>query len=424
MIATDLQAIGRQARTAARLLSICSGNLRDAALLEIARRLEQADGLMQANEADIAEARTANLAPALVDRLTLTPKRIAGMTQGCRDVAALPDPLGETFDGRISVDGLQIVKRRVPLGVLATIYESRPNVTIEISALCLKTGNAVILRGGKETLRTNIYLAEMVRSACSTVGLPADAVQLITSTDHELVPQLLQMADVIDLVIPRGGQGLQNLVRKHARMPVIYGGIGVCHLFVDASADLQRALPVINNAKTQAPSVCNALDTVLVHSSVAASFLPLLVANLNASGVRVLGDERSLPVMQRAAGVRPDLLGAATPDDFGREFLALVLSVKVVDSLDEAIAHIARYSTQHSDGILTNDYANAQRFMAEVDSAAVYVNASTRFTDGGKFGLGAEVAISTQRLHARGPMGLRELTTYKWIVQGDYTVRP
>lgn len=424
MTATDLQAIGRQARTAARLLSICSGNLRDAALLEIARRLEQADGLMQANEADIAEARAANLTPALIDRLTLTPERIAGMAQGCRDVAALPDPLGETFDGRISVDGLQIVKKRVPLGVLATIYESRPNVTIEISALCLKTGNAVILRGGKETLRTNIFLAEMVQLACSTVGLPADAVQLITSTEHELVPQLLQMDDVIDLVIPRGGQGLQKLVRKHARMPVIYGGIGVCHLFVDASADLQRALPVINNAKTQAPSVCNALDTVLVHSSVAASFLPLLVANLNASDVRVLGDERSLPVMQRVEGARPELLGAATPDDFGREFLALVLSVKVVDSLDEAIAHIARYSTQHSDGILTNDYANAQRFMAEVDSAAVYVNASTRFTDGGKFGLGAEVAISTQRLHVRGPMGLRELTTYKWIVQGDYTVRP
>ncbi|MHB1354984.1 MAG: glutamate-5-semialdehyde dehydrogenase [Anaerolineae bacterium] len=424
MTATDLQVIGRQARTAARQLSLCPGTMRDAALLAIASDLEHTDGLMQANAADIAEARAANLAPALVDRLTLTPKRIAGMIQGCRDVAALPDPLGETFDGHVSTDGLQMAKVRVPLGVLATIYESRPNVTVEISTLCLKTGNAVILRGGKETLRTNWFLAEMVRSACSAVGLPADAVQLITSTDHELVQQLLQMDDVIDLVIPRGGQGLQNLVRKYARMPVIYGGIGVCHLFVDASANLQRSLTVINNAKTQAPSVCNALDTVLVHSSLATSFLPLLVANLNASGVRVLGDERSLPVMQQSHDAKPELLDAATPEDFGREFLGLVLSVKVVDSLDEAIAHIARYSTQHSDGILTNDYAHAQRFTAEVDSAAVYVNASTRFTDGGKFGLGAEVAISTQRLNVRGPMGLRELTTYKWIVRGDYTVRP
>ncbi|MCE5257531.1 MAG: glutamate-5-semialdehyde dehydrogenase [Chloroflexi bacterium] len=423
MSTVGLQRLGQQARAAVKLLSASSGIQRNAALLEMASRVEHDDQLLSANQADVMAAREAGLAPALLDRLTLTPTRIAEITEGCRDVAALPDPLGEVMDGRVLPNGLRIAKRRVPLGVIASIYESRPNVTIEISSLCVKTGNAIILRGGKETLRTNMLLAAQARAACAAAGLPEDAVQLITSTDRELVPRLLAMDDIIDLVIPRGSRGLQDLVRQYAHMPVIYGGIGVCHLFVDASADLERSLPVIHNAKTQAPSVCNALDTILVHSSVAAAFLPQMAANLNGSGVRVLGDERALPLMQGAAGTRPELLDAAAPEDFGREFLSLTLSVKVVDSLDEAIAHIARYSTQHSDGILTNDYANAQRFVAEVDSAAVYVNASTRFTDGGQFGLGAEVAISTQRMHARGPLGLRELTTYKWVVEGDYTVR-
>ncbi|MHB9031527.1 MAG: glutamate-5-semialdehyde dehydrogenase [Anaerolineae bacterium] len=424
MSAVDLQQIGRRARQAVKLLSTSSSVQRSAALLEMATRLEQAADLPGANQADVKAARDSGLAPALLDRLTLTPKRIAGIAQGCRDVAALADPLGEVMDGRVLPNGLKIGKRRVPLGVIAAIYESRPNVTIEISSLCVKTGNAIILRGGKETLHTNTFLAELARSACAAAGLPPDAVQFINSTDRELVPQLLAMDDVIDLVIPRGSQGLQNLVRQYARMPVIYGGIGVCHLYVDSSADMERALPVINNAKIQAPSVCNALDTVLVSADIAAVFLPRMAANLNASNVRVLGDERALPLMQHAPGVVADLLGSASAEDYGREFLSLTLSVKVVDTLDEAIAHIARYSTQHSDGILTNDHANAQRFLAEVDSAVVYVNASTRFTDGGQLGLGAEVAISTQRMHARGPLGLRELTTYKWVVEGDYTVRP
>jgi glutamate-5-semialdehyde dehydrogenase len=425
MSTVDLRAMGAAAQRAGHQLGLLPTGARNGVLEEIARRLEQAGAaLAQANEADLAEARAAQLAPALLDRLTLTPKRIQGMIQGCRDVAALPDPLGEIFDGRTLPNGLRVAKKRVPLGVLGVIFESRPNVTIDISALAIKTGNAVIMRGGKESLRTNIALVELVRGACAACGVPADAVQLITSTERELVPQLLAMDDVIDLLIPRGGPGLQNLVRQYAKMPVVYGGIGVCHLYVDETADLHQSVKVIHNAKTQAPSVCNALDTVLVHRSLVSSFIPLMVADLNAAGVKVLCDAASLPVAQKAPGAVAELVAPAQEEDYGKEFLSLVLSVKVVDSLDEALAHIARYGTHHSDGILTNTYAHAQRFLDEVDSAAVYVNASTRFTDGGQFGLGAEVAISTQKLHARGPMGLKELTTYKWIIQGDWHVRP
>ncbi len=420
----DLRRIALQAKAAGRQLGLLSSEVRDAILHEMARRLESADdALLDANQADVTDAQGARIAPSLVDRLTLTPHKIAGMAQGCRDVVSLPDPLGEMMDGRVLPNGLQIAKKRVPLGVLAVIFESRPNVTIDISALSLKTGNAVILRGGKETLRTNAVLVDLVRASSAACGAPEDSVQLITSTDRALVPELLAMDDTIDLVIPRGGQGLQDLVRQHAKMPVAYGGIGVCHLFVDASADLTRAIPVIHNAKTQAPSVCNALDTVLVHRDVAEAFVPAMVADLQSDGVRVLCDEVSWEIVQGHPDLREDLMAPAQPEDFGREFLSLNLSVRVVSSLDEAIAHIAQYGTNHSDGILTDTYAHATRFLDEVDSAAVYVNASTRFTDGGQFGLGAEVAISTQRMHARGPMGLRELTTYKWIVQGDYHVR-
>lgn len=424
MAGIDLRAMGESAKVAGHRLGLLPTEARDNALEEIARRLEEVgDPLMEANQADLAEARQAQIAPALVDRSTLTPKRIQGMVQGCRDVATLPDPLGQVFDGKTLPNGLRLAKKRVPLGVLGVIFESRPNVTIDISALCLKTGNAVIMRGGKESLRTNAVLVGLVRQACETSGIPVDAVQLIRSTDRALVPQFLAMDDLVDLVIPRGGPGLQNLVKQHAKMPVVYGGIGVCHLYVDATADLDRCLPVIHNAKTQAPSVCNALDTVLVHRSVVEGLLPRMVANLNASGVKVLCDQVCLRALEGAEGLVQDLVGPAQPEDLGREFLALILSVKAVASLEEAIAHIARYGTSHSDGILTNDYENAMRFLDEVDSSAVYVNASTRFTDGGQFGLGAEVAISTQRMHARGPMGLQELTTYKWIIQGDYHAR-
>jgi glutamate-5-semialdehyde dehydrogenase len=421
----NLVRMGADARTAGHRLGLLPSGVRNAALEEIARRLEAVDDeLWRANEADLADAQAAGLSPALLDRSTLNAKRLQSMIQGCRDVAALPDPLGQVFDGKTLPNGLRVAKKRVPLGTMAVIFESRPNVTIDISALGIKTGNAVIMRGGKEVLRTNTVLIDLVRAGCEAAGVSADAVQLITSTDRELVPQLLAMDDVIDLVIPRGGPGLQSLVKQHARMPVVYGGIGVCHLFVDRSADLGKSVPIIHNAKTQAPSVCNALDTVLVHRDVVHALMPAMAASLTSSGVRVLCDDASLHALDNAPGVDRDLVAPAGPDDYGVEFLSLVLSVRVVDSLDEAMAHIARYSTNHSDGILTNDYANAQRFLDEVDSAAVYVNASTRFTDGGEFGLGAEVAISTERMHARGPMGLQELTTYKWIIQGDYHVRP
>jgi len=423
-MAIDLRVMGQRAAASGKKLGLMPTEARDAVLEGVARRLEsEAPALAEANEADLAQARADGLPPALLDRLALTPKRLAGMAAGCRDVAALPDPLGEEFDVRRLPNGMRLARRRVPLGVLGVIYESRPNVTIDISALCIKTGNGAILRGGKESLRSNQALARLIHDACREVGAPVDAVQLIESTDRALVPELLAMDDVIDLVVPRGGPGLQALVKEHATMPVVYGGIGVCHLYVDRTADLERSLPVIHNAKTQAPSVCNALDTVLVHREVAEVFLPMMARNLIESGVQVLADQASWALLERAGLAEHELVGRAGADDFGREFLALVVSVKVVDGLDEALAHIAQYGTGHSDGILTNDYAQATRFLNEVNSAAVYVNASTRFTDGGQFGLGAEVAISTQKLHARGPMGLRELTTYKWVVEGDYTVR-
>ncbi|MFH1085550.1 MAG: glutamate-5-semialdehyde dehydrogenase, partial [Chloroflexota bacterium] len=398
MADVNVRELAQTARWAGRALALLPSRTRNAAILEIARRLDAVDeSLWQANRADLEEARASGVAPALVDRATLNPKRVAAMAQGCRDVAAAPDPLGQTFEGKTLPNGMYLTKRRVPLGVLAAIFESRPNVTTEISALCLKTGNAAILRGGRESLRTNIVLADLVRAACEATGAPPEAIQLIRSADRALVPELLAMDDLIDLVVPRGGPGLQNLVRQHARMPVIYGGIGVCHLYVDASADIARSIPVIHNAKTQAPSVCNALDTILVHADAVAALMPPLAASLTASGVKLLCDERSLAALDGAQGVDRALIAPAGADAYGTEFLSLVCSVRVVDSVDEAIEHIARYGTNHSDGILTNDHANATRFANEVDSAVVYVNASTRFTDGGQFGLGAEVAISTQR---------------------------
>ncbi|MFP3895821.1 MAG: glutamate-5-semialdehyde dehydrogenase [Anaerolineales bacterium] len=421
MAEVNLRDMAQEAREAAHELGLLPSGVRDGVLEEIARRLDDVGSeLWEANGADVAEAKETGVAEPLVDRSTLTPGKVAGMAQGCRDVAALEDPLGKVFDGKTLPNGMYVAKKRVPLGLLGVIFESRPNVTIDIGALCIKTGNGVIMRGGKESLRTNIVLVDLINDACRASGVPADAVQLISSTDRSLVPELLGMDDLIDLVIPRGGPGLQGLVREHARMPVVYGGIGVCHLYVDASADVERSIPVIHNAKTQAPSVCNALDTVLVHRDAVDDLVPPMVAALNEDGVKVLCDE---PSMRTLEGGDTGLVESAGEDDYGQEFLSLVLSVKVVDSFDEAIAHIAKYGTNHSDGILTNDYDNAMRFLNAVDSAATYVNASTRFTDGGQFGLGAEVAISTQRMHARGPMGPEELTTYKWIIQGDYHVR-
>ncbi|MFQ5427263.1 MAG: glutamate-5-semialdehyde dehydrogenase, partial [Gaiellales bacterium] len=340
-----------------------------------------------------------------------------------RQVAALPDPVGEMIDMRTLPNGLKAGRRRVPLGVIAAIYESRPNVTVDISSLCLKSGNASILRGGKETIQSNRAIAQALREAIASSGAPADSVQLIENTDRALVGELLKMDDVIDLVVPRGGAALINFVRENATMPTLTGGTGVCHTYVDRAADPDKAVAITHNAKTRRVSICNALDTVIIHREAAPAILPEIARAWTESGVEIRCDERALEIVKGAAIPNANAV-AAGEDDFGTEFLALVASVKVVDSLDDALEHIYRYGTGHSDAIITEDYAAAMRFLDEVDTAVCYVNASTQFTDGAQFGLGAEIIDSTQKTIARGPVGLREITTYKWIVFGSGQTRP
>jgi glutamate-5-semialdehyde dehydrogenase len=426
----DLAVIGQRARSARRALATLLSTEKNDILYALADALEDPshqEVILGANDEDVAAAEQSGLAPALIERMRLTPDRLAGMAAGTRDVAALPDPIGETFDMRRLPNGLQVGKRRVPVGVIGVIYESRPNVTVDVAALCLKTGNAAILRGGKETLNSNRALIGLIRETYAQANLPEGALQWISSPDRQLVMQMLRLDTYIDMIIPRGGAGLHKLARENATIPVITGGIGVCHLYVEPSAKLAPSTEVIFNAKVQRPTVCNALDTILVHKDVAEAFLPMAAARLSDADVELRCDEQSLAILTAARSSAPSgarwKLVPATDGDFGTEFLALILSIKVVDGLEDALTHIDRYGTGHSDGILTEDYSHAQRFIDVVDSAAVYVNASTRFTDGGQFGLGAEVAISTQRLHARGPMGLRELTTYKWIIFGEGHVR-
>jgi glutamate-5-semialdehyde dehydrogenase len=420
----DLKEMAKRARGAANRLRTMRREQKDQALLILADLLlAEKDTLLEANAKDIALAEEMDLSDAMIDRLRLNEPRLAGMAADLRMVAQLDDPVGETFDAKTLPNGLAVHKQRVPIGVLAVIYESRPNVTVDISSLALKSGNAVILRGGKETLHSNRALVAVIHSALKQAGLPEDAVQFIDSTDRGLVMDLLQMYEEVDMLIPRGGAGLHKFCRENSRIPVITGGIGVCHLFVDKSADLDAALKVIRNAKVQRPTVCNALDTVLVHRAVATDFIPALAAYLQPDGVELRMGPDALACMQEG----PDLseqVSAAGPEDFDTEWLSLVLGIKVVDDLEAAIAHIEAHSTGHSDGILTHDEGNADRFVQVVDSAAVYVNASTRFTDGSQLGLGAEVAISTQRLHARGPMALEALTTYKWVIRGENHIRP
>jgi glutamate-5-semialdehyde dehydrogenase len=414
--------MGKQAKLAARGLARLDSSQKDAALLGLADELlVSCDQILAANALDVAAGSAAGLTPALLDRLTLTQARLEGIVADLQGVAALPDPVGERFDAATLPNGLRLHKQRVPLGVLGVIYEARPNVTIDVAGLALKTGNAAILRGGSETIASNRALVAAVQRALEAAGLPPAAIQFIDDPGRQRVTELLQLYEYIDLLIPRGGAALHRFCRENSRIPVITGGIGICHLFVDASADLPAALEVIYNAKTQRPTVCNALDTLLVHQAIAAEFLPQVIARLGPAGVTFrLADGGSASLGREL----PPGVALAGAEDFDTEWLSLVLGLKVVSGLEEAIEHIAAHSTAHSDGILTGDAASASRFVAEVDSAAVYVNASTRFTDGSQFGLGAEVAISTQRLHARGPMGLRELTTYKWVVQGDYHTRP
>jgi glutamate-5-semialdehyde dehydrogenase len=421
--AEQLETMGRAARAAARKLAYLNTEVKNRALENVAAALvREQDAILAANSQDLAAGRAAGLSEALLDRLLLTPERLRSLANDVRAVAALPDPVGEIFDMRTMPNGLKVGKKRVPLGVIGAIYESRPNVTVDIACLCLKSGNACILRGGREAINTNRALAGLLVREFVAAGVPEGAVQFVDDPDRALVARMLRMREYIDLLVPRGGADLIRYVAENATMPVVTGGIGVCHTYVDEAADLDKAVRIVYNAKVRRPSICNALDTLLVHRAVAPAFLPRIAAEWLKAGVEVRCDETSLGIL-RAAGFEAGVV-PAEPDDFGREFLALRAAVKVVDSLEEAIDHIERYGSGHSEAIVTENYSAAMRFLAQVDAAAVYVNASTQFTDGAQFGLGAEVGISTQKFHARGPMGLKELTSYKWIILGDGHVRP
>lgn len=416
----DLVAMGKRAREASYILAQLPTEAKNRALTAIADALEaQTPAILAANQRDLEAARAAGVDPLYIrDRLDLE-RRMPGIIADVRSVVALADPVGEEFSERTLQGGqLNARKRRVPLGVLGTIYEARPNVTVDISTLALKTGNAVILRGGSDALHSNLELVRVLQEALQSAGLPADAMQYIASTDRRYVTEMLRLHEYIDMIIPRGGNSLHNFCRENSTIPVIIGGIGICHLYVDSTANLDACLPLIHNAKTQRPAVCNALDTLLVHESVAAEILPRVVEHLGKDGVTFRAEPRALAMLN------DERVTAAGPEDFDTEWYALILGLKVVDNLDEAIAHVRQHSTQHSDGILTETPEHAEAFLNTVDSAVVYHNASTRFTDGSALGLGAEVAVSTQKMHARGPMALEELTTYKWIVRGDYTARP
>lgn len=412
----------QDARKASKILATAETDRKNAFLLSLADLLESdmAD-ILSANAEDVTEAEGV-LSPAMVDRLLLNEQRIKGMAKDLRNVVELPDPVGEIFERYTNPEGLKVRKERIPIGVIAVIYESRPNVTVDSAGLMIKSGNAAILRGGKETIRTNQALISSIQNALSSNGLPADAIQFIDSPDRSFLLELLQSDSYVDMVIPRGGSGLHEFCRNNSRIPVITGGIGICHLFVDESADLQKSSEVIRNAKVQRPTVCNALETVLIHRSIAEEFIPKLCAKLAADGVsfKVDGNAYNILLLNGDKSIHFEKAGE---NDFDTEWLSLILSVKVVDDVKQAIDHISLHGTGHSDGILSENQENIRRFTTEVNSACVYVNASTRFTDGAELGLGAEIAISTQPLHARGPMALRELTTYKWVIEGDYQTR-
>ena len=413
---TPVAELGRRAATAARLLAGASTAAKDAALLAAAELLEQrATDLVAANAADLEAAAAGGMEAAPLDRLRLTEARIAGMAGGLRQVATLPDPVGEVLDGWRRPNGLEIQRVRVPLGVVAIIYENRPNVTSDAAGLCLKSGNAALLRGSGTALRSNLSIAAVLREGLAKAGLPEDALVLVDDPSHESAVEVMQLRESVDCLIPRGGAALIASIRENATVPVVIDGDGNCQIYVDEHADLERAVDIVVNAKTQRPGVCNAAESLVVHEAVADTFLPLVASALTAEGVELVGDA--------GARARVPAMGPATDDDFAREFLALKLSVGVVPSIAAAIAHVNRFGSGHTEVIVTTDLDAARRFTREVDAAAVVVNASSRFTDGEEFGFGAEIGISTQKLHARGPMGLRELTTYKYVVWGDGQVR-
>ncbi len=413
---------GKRARTAARQLRQCTAEQKNAGLRAMADELVAAqDAILSANAKDLEKAKAAGLSAAMMDRLTLNPKRIAAMADGIRQVAELPDPVGEIIRDWTRPNGLRIQKKRVPIGVIGIIYESRPNVTADAAVLCAKTGNATILRGGSESINSNIAIAAALARGGAKAGLPADAIQLIPVTDREAVRIMCEMDQFLDCIVPRGGKSLIEVVVSHARMPVIKHYDGICIMYVDAAADLAMAETLIINAKCQRPGVCNAIETVLVHSAVAEKFFATTAPAILEKGVQLRCDERAF---SNLAKLNSTLVTHATDEDFRTEFLDLILAVKVVDSLEEAISHIENNGSHHSDCIITADERTAEQFLADVDSATVYWNASTRFTDGGEFGFGAEIGISTDKLHARGPMGLEELTTYKYVLRGSGQARP
>jgi glutamate-5-semialdehyde dehydrogenase len=413
---TEMETLGARARAASRRLACASPGQKNAALLSMAEAVvREAERILAANEADLREAREQGLSAAMIDRLALTPSRLEGIAAGLREVAALPDPVGEVTRMWRRPNGLLVGRMRIPLGVVLVIYESRPNVTTDAAGLCLKSGNAVLLRGGREALRSNLALAEVVGEALATNGLDPACVQVVPTPSREAARELLQMTKYIDLAIPRGGEGLIRFVEENARVPVIHHAKGVCHVFVDASADLDMAVAIARNAKVQRPGVCNAMETLLVHQAISAAFLPRAGEELRRAGVEIRGCERTRAVLAWAR--------EASPEDWSAEYLDLILAVRVVASVDEAMDHIATHGSNHTETIVTSDYATAQRFLREVASSCVLVNASTRFNDGGELGLGAEIGISTSKLHAFGPMGLAELTTQKFIVCGDGQVR-
>ena len=413
---TALEEMGQKAKTAARQLA-AAGPLREKALFAMAEAVAGAqEEILAANRLDLEEAERNRMSTPLLDRLALNAGRVRGMADGIRSVAAQPDPVGQVISGFTRPNGLKIEKVRVPIGVIGMIYEARPNVTADAAALCLKAGNAVILRGGREALRSNEAVARAMRGALSSCGLNPNCIQLVLDPSRESAVEMMRLTEYLDVLIPRGGRGLIRSVAENSRVPVIRTGAGNCHVYVDDSADVGMAAEIIFNAKTSRPSVCNAIETILVHKDIAERALPVIKARLDEKNVELRGCERTRAIL--GACVAP-----ATEEDWETEYLDYILAVRVVDGMDEAIRHIARYSTGHSEAIVTNSYENAMRFTAEVDAAAVYVNASTRFTDGGEFGLGAEIGISTQKLHARGPMGAFELTSCKFIVTGSGQVR-
>ena len=403
-------------------LATATAEMKNTALIAIAEAVEaNSTSILDANAEDLENAKRDGIDFHIRDRMTLNGNRVQDMADAARSISKLEDPIGEVLEQRNLPNGLHLERVRVPIGVIGVIYESRPNVTIDIATLCLKSGNAVILRGGKECILTNMTLATIIKDAVESAGIPSDIVQFIESTDRALVKEMLQMDEAIDLMIPRGSAELVNFVGQNARMPAITGGIGVCHTYVDADADLDNALEIVVNAKVQRPTVCNALDTVLVHQAVAHNFLPKLAHEFGIQNVELRADSRAMSILDALASGAE--IKQAVSGDFGTEFLALIASVKIVDSIDEALTHISNYGSGHSEAIVSENNEVIERFLNEADASAVFANASTRFNDGGEFGLGAEVAISTNKLHARGPMGLKEITSYKWKIRGQGQVR-